>query len=764
MSDKNVEKAQNYLNAMFGGNPNWVHLDVNGITGTSMMKGLVRAFQIQNGISDVTGTIGPATIGKMRGLGVIRKMDPNDTPKVNVCLIQCALFCKGYAAGGITGIYYNSGVAAVKKMQEDAGLSVTGEIDWKVWAGLLSLNWFTKVRGGDSTVRTIQRQLNGDWADVIGVGPCDGVVSRQTALSLVGALQAAEGVTAHLITSLNSVNFGDATTAAFPGVLREGQNSDYYKKYNKLAQYGLYFNGYDPGRFDGIYDGKMKSQVAAFQEFYGLTGIGLVTPGEVNVSTMKSLLTSKGDTSRAAKACDCSTILNAQQAQSLKNAGYQYVGRYLTGTVGPDHAPKGLTLEEIAAIKAAGLSIFPIFQDGGYELEYFKNETQGCVDAESAIAAAKRVGIPKGTTIYFAVDFDCYGYQIETFILPYFEQINTIFNSIENDKHYKVGIYAPRYVCSTISEKGYAVTSFVSDMSTGFSCNLGYPIPKNWAFDQFFEIKSFDSQHPFALDKDGYSGRDPGCKTFDTVEKLTEDEIFEENLKERIRLARNQIIYNVYHSIGLYDCLVNIGISYGKEIHLQTLDVGVFQVDISTELSNTVSTDSEGTQSIVVETGNDGNLTSSFGNDIAEISTEIKGLDIVGSEKINDLFVDKITDVALSIKHGRITYEISELTENTVTVKVKVISDDILPEDPDVNEELEMALIYKFTVKPTSNREEGIELAIQFSPEAVVKHALKIFAIVIIIIFAIKHPEFIPFIVTFLKNLTQTLGEPVPAV
>ena len=35
-------------------------------------------------------------------------MDPNDTPQVNVCLIQCALFCKGYAAGGITGIYYTS--------------------------------------------------------------------------------------------------------------------------------------------------------------------------------------------------------------------------------------------------------------------------------------------------------------------------------------------------------------------------------------------------------------------------------------------------------------------------------------------------------------------------------------------------------------------------------------------------------------------------------------------------------------------------------
>ena len=49
-------------------------------------------------------------------------------------------------------------------------------------------------------------------------------------------------------------------------------------------------------------------------------------------------------------------------------------------------------------------------------------------------------------------------------------------------------IYAPRYVCTKISEHGLAEASFVADMSTGFSCNLGFPIPLNWAFDQFYEM------------------------------------------------------------------------------------------------------------------------------------------------------------------------------------------------------------------------------------------------------------------------------------
>lgn len=35
--------------------------------------------------------------------------------------------------GGITGVYYTTGVSAVKEFQEDANLEVTGIIDWKVW-------------------------------------------------------------------------------------------------------------------------------------------------------------------------------------------------------------------------------------------------------------------------------------------------------------------------------------------------------------------------------------------------------------------------------------------------------------------------------------------------------------------------------------------------------------------------------------------------------------------------------------------------------
>lgn len=73
---------------------------------------------------------------------------------------------------------------------------------------------------------------------------------------------------------------------------------------------------------------------------------------------MKSLLLSCGDTARPAQACDCSVILNEQQALDLYNAGYRCVGRYLTGTVGTDFRPKALTVAEIERVTSADYTFF----------------------------------------------------------------------------------------------------------------------------------------------------------------------------------------------------------------------------------------------------------------------------------------------------------------------------------------------------------------------------------------------------------------------
>lgn len=711
MADQNIQKVQKYLNSMYGHREEWVHLNEDGVTGSLLCQGLIRAFQIENNVSSVTGVVGNATLNKMRSLPTISKMDPNDKSNPNVCILQCALFAKGYNAGGITGIYYTTGVNAVKQYQEDANIGVTGIVDWKVWMGLISINWFYKTSSGDATISLIQQQLNADWSDIIGVGPCDGVVSRFTAYAMIAALQAAEGIHTNFVGSLDGTSFGNQTTAKFPSVLKQGQNGEYVK-YNKLVQYGLYMNGYNPGRFDGNFDSTTKSKVASFQEFYALTGIGLVTSGEVNCSTMKSLLTSKGDTNRKSKACDCSNVLNAQQALDLKSAGYQVVGRYLTGTVGGS-TRKFMTFEEIENIKNAGLRVFPIYQDGGYKLEYFQDLRQGTVDAHTAIAAAKRIGVPNGTTIYFAVDFDCYGFQMTSFIVPYFRKLKMIFNSSTNTKKYKIGIYAPRYICTYISELGLAEYSFVADMSSGFSCNLGYPIPKNWAFDQFFELNSnnggkFDSSPDFDLDKVAYSGRDSGILSFDDVPYLTPDQLANKNESVLNDAQRDQYIYNVFEPLGYLDMVNNASISYGEEFLIDTVVLNGLIIKMSAEITNTFTRNFSNTP-ITIDLDNTGQLTASCE---AEIDGLIAGIDIGNFENIEivNSTIKNLKDVAVSVTSGQIGVKV-DLNSVNPKLTFVITSDDIFPDSDSVDDEITVEI--SFEIIPTPSPEVNYELDLE---------------------------------------------------
>ena len=54
------------------------------------------------------------------------------------------------------------------------------------------------------------------------------------------------------------------------------------------------------------------------------------------------------------------------------------------------------------------------------------------------------------------------------------------------------------------------MSSFVADMSTGYSGNMGYPMPANWAFDQILEFQLVYSKGNFSVDKDVASGRYKG--------------------------------------------------------------------------------------------------------------------------------------------------------------------------------------------------------------------------------------------------------------
>ncbi|MCZ4246746.1 DUF1906 domain-containing protein [Bacillus amyloliquefaciens] len=502
--DEMVLETQQWLNETYKGRHGYNKVPENGKTGWDTIYGLTRALQIELGISEPADNFGPTT---QRLFKPLKKQAPDSKPANMNYILQGALWCKGFNPGGFSGVFYENTESAVKEFQKAAGLTKQdGIVTALIMKALLDMSAFRLVAGGDKRIRQIQQNLNRDYNDYIGLMPCDGLYARDTNKALIYALQKEEGMSISVANGF----FGNGTTSLCPTLTPGDSRTGFVL----IVQYALYCNGksFDPGEFDGKYGVGVVSAVKAFQEF-----MCLPQTGYADMPTIKALLSSSGDTTRAASACDTATILTADTAKTLRENGYKIVGRYLTGNVRTSSGltSKALTSKELSTIFDAGLSVFPIYQDGGYESSYFVKD-QGTRDAYSAASAARRLGFPSGTTIYFAVDFDAYDYEVTDKIIPYFQEIKSAFMKMQafsTAPKYEIGVYGPRNICIRTSEAGLTKYSFTANMSTGFSGNLGYPMPKNWAFDQFYEGTIGSGAGKVAIDKDGYSGKDSGVSS-----------------------------------------------------------------------------------------------------------------------------------------------------------------------------------------------------------------------------------------------------------
>jgi peptidoglycan hydrolase-like protein with peptidoglycan-binding domain len=292
--------------------------------------------------------------------------------------------------------------------------------------------------------------------------------------------------------------FGPATQAGLrsQGSVGSG-SSDGTTQFVHLFRAAMVFNG-QSGDFSGHFDDTLAGEVASFQQFSQLpeTRTG-------DFPTWASLLVSTGDPTRPGTACDCSSTVTAARAQALVAAGYRVVGRYLTNVAG-SMLNKRIQPGELDTIFGNGLSVFPIYQTSGGSANYF-TYTQGYSDALAAHVAAESYGFNAGTVIYFAVDYDATDEEIDVLILPYFQGVNAGLRY--KKKKYFHGVYGSRNVCTRVTQETLARWSFVGGMSTGFSGNMGFPLPQNWSFNQIATTTVGSGGGTIEIDKDIYKSR-----------------------------------------------------------------------------------------------------------------------------------------------------------------------------------------------------------------------------------------------------------------
>ncbi|MGZ0712564.1 glycoside hydrolase domain-containing protein (plasmid) [Coraliomargarita sp. W4R53] len=385
-------------------------------------------------------------------------------------------------------------------LRNDLGLGASSsDLTPKLFKFLLTMNGAILGSGGDSVIRDGQRAMNARYlsrSDFYVVAS-DGFFTRDTYTALMFALQYEIG----MVDGTANGNFGPGTKSGLQTQANLSVGStDTTKYFVHWFNFALRVNGY-PSTFSGLYTSTTASHVTSFQTF-----VALGVTGTANLATWASLLVSTGDPDRPGTGADCITTLTDARLSALRGAGYTHFGRYLTNT--PDDIPdKCVKWGEMERIITAGGKVFPLFQTGGGTPSHFTYE-RGTQVAEEAGNAAWAYRVPTNSIVYFSVDYDAYDWEVTDSIIPYFQGIRDVLNA--STDVYRVGVYGPRNVCTRLATAGLAVSSFVSDMSTGYSGNLGQKLPSNWAFDQIQTIWVGSNSGLVQIDKNIVSGRDAG--------------------------------------------------------------------------------------------------------------------------------------------------------------------------------------------------------------------------------------------------------------
>lgn len=587
--DQMVLATQQWLNSTYAGRTGWYSIPEDGRTGWTTVYALLRAFQIENGSTTPSNNIGPWTQSKLTEVGMLKK-DINAAPSNNVKILQGTLWCKGYQADGISGVFGDLTESGLISLKKDIGLENPNcSLSLNIWYTLFSMNQFVLLSGGMQGIREFQQEFNRKHSLYYGqYVPCDGLAGRELYTCFILTLQREEGY------SFEQANgsFGPATFSSCPTLIAN-LSENIYPDTIRCVKMALWLNGFPLIGFDtsSNLDANTFSYVHQFNKFMELpdTGADSITPG-----TIKSLFTSNGDTNRSCEACDTAKPITESRAKILVANNLKKVGRYLTpGMINGEN--KQLTKAELEILKKHNIAVIPIYQSSGDETAYFTKE-QGIADANSAYQYATNLSLPGRSIIYFVVDVDVLGADIPGTVTQYFKGV---FETLSAKGMYQVGIYGTRNVCKNVIDAGYAVTSYVSDMSTGYSGNMGYAMPKNWSFDQFFETNIEYNGQSLNIDKVATNHSDLGV-------------YFESDKTTALRTMAEDVL----DALHLRSLMINAEFEIEKKITLLTVPIKVELLVSESYSTNVTDADFK----ITGKLNPNGTATASVSSDIDRIS------------------------------------------------------------------------------------------------------------------------------------------------
>lgn len=181
---------------------------------------------------------------------------------------------------------------------------------------------------------------------------------------------------------------------------------------------------------------------------------------------------------------------------ALSAAGVKTVIRYYARLT--HHPNKILTRLEAQAVLAKQMSLAVVHegQYGATASEF--TQTSGFADGTYAREyAARIIGQPADSAIYFAADFDANDALVRSRVLPYFQGVAEAFAADNGLPKYKIGVYGCGTSCKVIKGAGLAAYTWLAQ-STDFDGTKAYKASNDWTLLQ--EMPS--TLGPFGVDVD----------------------------------------------------------------------------------------------------------------------------------------------------------------------------------------------------------------------------------------------------------------------
>lgn len=223
-------------------------------------------------------------------------------------------------------------------------------------------------------------------------------------------------------------------------------------------------------------------------------------------------------------------------------------------------------------------------------------------------------------------------------------------------------------------------------MSTGFSGNLGFPMPENWSFGQFYETSIGSGSGYLEIDKNDYSGRDTGASSFNPVLDYRDE-------TEQVLFEKWREIVATIPVLGIDPWLLSAGFEFGESITI--FDNELFRVDVKTAVEYTTPIEGSNVRIDILNGEIQGEIETILGEEYSFLTvygmSEVESAIETASVTVDNGFIE----VGVAIEDDGIHFQISIFNEDIETpggtvnlaVRIDFIIKAQFPEIPGVTED-----------------------------------------------------------------------------